>query len=95
MGARDNFFDLGGHSLAMLKVQTALQNVLGREIAVVELFEHPTVAALAARFGRGDEKGSEVGEHGTGAAVGKVSDEAARRAAQQRAARERFKGGKR
>ena len=95
VGARDNFFDLGGHSLLILRVQAALQKVLGREIAVVELFEHPTVAALAARFGGGETKGSGMGEGGAEAAVAKVSDEAARRAAQQRAARERFKGGKR
>jgi amino acid adenylation domain-containing protein len=94
VGARDNFFDLGGHSLLILKVQATLQTLLGKEIAVVELFEHPTVAALAARFGGGGAKGSEGGEQAA-AMVTKVGDEAAKRAAQQRAARERFKGGKR
>ncbi len=48
----DNFFDLGGHSLAMVKAYERLQDTFkaqcpGREIALVEMFEHPTVRSLA------------------------------------------------
>jgi acyl-coenzyme A synthetase/AMP-(fatty) acid ligase/acyl carrier protein len=46
-GIRDNFFDLGGHSLLLIQVQTRLQEVFDREIPVVELFKYPTIAALA------------------------------------------------
>jgi amino acid adenylation domain-containing protein len=43
----DNFFDLGGHSLLVVEVQARLRATLGRNVAVVDLFRYPTVAALA------------------------------------------------
>ena len=47
VGKYDNFFDLGGHSLRLIKVQGALEQEFGRKIAVVELFRCPTIDALA------------------------------------------------
>lgn len=47
IGVHDNFFDLGGHSLALVNIHSRLQNELGRELPVVRLFEHPTIASLA------------------------------------------------
>ncbi len=47
IGADDNFFDLGGHSLLMTQVQSRLTERLTIEVPLVELFQHPTVAALA------------------------------------------------
>jgi non-ribosomal peptide synthase protein (TIGR01720 family) len=47
VGIDDNFFDLGGHSLALVEVQAKLVAALGREIPVVTLFEHSTVGTLA------------------------------------------------
>ncbi|HEX9671406.1 MAG TPA: beta-ketoacyl synthase N-terminal-like domain-containing protein, partial [Thermoanaerobaculia bacterium] len=47
VGIHDNFFDLGGHSLLLAKVHAGVQAALGRELPLVELFRHPTVAALA------------------------------------------------
>ena len=44
----DNFFDLGGHSLLMVRLQTRLREVVGADIGIVELFRYPTVASLAA-----------------------------------------------
>jgi acyl-coenzyme A synthetase/AMP-(fatty) acid ligase/acyl carrier protein len=58
VGVRDNFFDLGGDSLSLLRAHGQLQKVLGREIPLVELFEFPTVSALAEHVGGG--KGTEV-----------------------------------
>ncbi|MFD2767147.1 amino acid adenylation domain-containing protein [Micromonospora eburnea] len=46
--ATDNFFDIGGHSLAMAVVQHRLAEALGREIPLVDLFRYPNVRALAA-----------------------------------------------
>ncbi|MEU5942912.1 amino acid adenylation domain-containing protein [Micromonospora sp. NPDC047548] len=46
--ATDNFFDIGGHSLAMAVVQHRLAEALGREIPLVDLFHYPNVRALAA-----------------------------------------------
>ncbi|HEX5760628.1 MAG TPA: non-ribosomal peptide synthase/polyketide synthase [Thermoanaerobaculia bacterium] len=47
VGRNDNFFDLGGHSLLMARVQARLGERLERSLPLVELFQHPTVAALA------------------------------------------------
>jgi acyl carrier protein len=50
VGAHDNFFDLGGHSLLLARVHTALRRKLETEISIIELFRFPTVASLAARL---------------------------------------------
>jgi amino acid adenylation domain-containing protein len=55
VGANDSFFDLGGHSLLALEAHAKLQDTLGREIPVVELFHYPTIRTLAAYLGGDDE----------------------------------------
>jgi hypothetical protein len=47
MGIHDNFFDVGGHSLVLLRVRSKLCEVLEREISIVTMFEHPTISSLA------------------------------------------------
>jgi acyl carrier protein len=47
----DNFFDLGGHSLMAVQVNNRLKDALQRDLSVVELFQHPTVRALARHLG--------------------------------------------
>ncbi|MER6830124.1 amino acid adenylation domain-containing protein [Streptosporangium sp. NPDC000563] len=53
VGAADNFFEIGGHSLAIAAVQARLGRALGREIPIVDLFRHPTIRALAAHLDGG------------------------------------------
>ncbi|UJW29762.1 amino acid adenylation domain-containing protein [Saccharothrix sp. AJ9571] len=58
VGVRDNFFDLGGHSVVLLKLQSRLSAATGVRLGVVELFRHTTVTAQAraiAAAGRGTE----------------------------------------
>ncbi len=50
VGVHDNFFNLGGHSLLLLRVNGRLREALGAELPVVEMFKHPTVSALAERL---------------------------------------------
>ena len=51
-GIHDNFFDLGGHSLLMSRVQSRLEETLERRVPLVEMFEHPTIIALAEHLTR-------------------------------------------
>ncbi|HZO13158.1 MAG TPA: acyl carrier protein, partial [Polyangiaceae bacterium] len=43
-----NFFDVGGHSLLLAKLQLVLEKRLGRELPIVAFFQYPTVNAFAA-----------------------------------------------
>ena len=52
VGVDDNFFDLGGHSLLLVQVQAKLRDVLEREIAIVEMFQYPTIRAMATHLAR-------------------------------------------
>ena len=47
VGLDENFFDLGAHSLMVADVHIQLQQLLGRELSLVDLFHYPTVTALA------------------------------------------------
>src|SRR5205814_4740979 len=68
-----NFFDLGGHSLAMFELQDALERATGIRPSVVGLFRHTTVSSQAALIAGGES--AEVGDGGSN-----VSQVAARRA---------------
>jgi acyl carrier protein len=47
VGLHNNFFDLGGHSLLLIKVQSKLEERLNTRVTIVDLFKYPTVASLA------------------------------------------------
>ena len=49
-GIHDNFFDLGGHSLLVVQLQSRLRQCFGREPALLELFQKSTVAAIARSY---------------------------------------------
>ncbi|MFH8349517.1 amino acid adenylation domain-containing protein [Streptomyces sp. NPDC018045] len=52
IGVEDHFFDIGGHSLLLVELQHRLQAVAGREIDLLDLFEHTSVRAQAAYLSR-------------------------------------------
>ncbi|KZB79249.1 non-ribosomal peptide synthetase [Amycolatopsis regifaucium] len=60
VGHTDNFFDVGGHSLALARVHAQVTARLGRRIPMVDLFSHPTVRALAAHLHSGGTAGPEL-----------------------------------
>jgi natural product biosynthesis luciferase-like monooxygenase protein len=47
IGADDNFFDFGGHSLQVVQVQNRLRETVGVDVPVLKLFQFPTIRALA------------------------------------------------
>ncbi|WP_225409747.1 non-ribosomal peptide synthase/polyketide synthase [Stigmatella hybrida] len=49
VGAEDSFFDIGGHSLLATQVMSRLRSAFQVELALKELFQAPTVHALAKR----------------------------------------------
>jgi pristinamycin I synthase 3 and 4 len=56
VGIDDNFFDLGGHSLAAMHMAARVRQAFGVELSLREVFESPSLAALARAIGaeRGD-----------------------------------------
>lgn len=56
VGYDETFFELGGHSLLVIEVQQKLQELIGRDIPITELFNHATVRALAGHFAKDFEE---------------------------------------
>ena len=52
VGIDDNYFDAGGDSLSMIEVQWRLRDAFDQDVSLVQLFQNPTIRALAARFSR-------------------------------------------
>ncbi|MCP4146643.1 MAG: amino acid adenylation domain-containing protein, partial [bacterium] len=66
VGMRDNFFDLGGNSIKILQVHGRLNDLLNREIPLMELFRSPTIRALSDYLAPGKNDEMKTGTRGTG-----------------------------
>ncbi|HEX2078088.1 MAG TPA: amino acid adenylation domain-containing protein [Longimicrobium sp.] len=55
IGPDDNFFDLGGNSLLLIRLASRLRDRLGSTATAVDLFRFPTVRTLAAHLAAGAE----------------------------------------
>lgn len=62
VGINDNFFDLGGNSLLLLQSCSKLTEILGRELSTVELFQYPTIWALAQHLSQTNTESSVVSD---------------------------------
>jgi amino acid adenylation domain-containing protein len=47
VGVRESFFEAGGSSLLIARLQSRLRQAIGRDIPFVELFRHPTIESLS------------------------------------------------
>ena len=47
VGNKDNFFDLGGDSLGIARIQTMIEKELAAKISVTDLLQNPTISQLA------------------------------------------------
>jgi len=54
VGVDDNFFDLGGNSLLVMRVHARIKPLFDREVHVIDLFRFPTIRALAGHFGQAE-----------------------------------------
>jgi acyl carrier protein len=52
ISVRDNFFDLGGHSLLLIRIHAKVRQELDANVAVVDLFRYPTIESLASWIDR-------------------------------------------
>lgn len=73
LGVTDNFFEVGGDSLAAVDILAGIETLLGRRVPLFLLTEHPTIASLAnalnghlAAAGAADQVMIPLGQH-TGA----------------------------
>ncbi|WP_424101436.1 amino acid adenylation domain-containing protein [Moorena producens] len=47
MGIYDNFFEIGGHSLLIIKVHTKLQELYAQDISIIKLFQYPNISEFS------------------------------------------------
>lgn len=47
IGVNDNFFEFGGHSVLIPRLQNEVRARLGLEVSIVDLFRYPTIAQIA------------------------------------------------
>jgi len=61
VGVSQNYFELGASSLMLVRVRERLEEALGREVQIVDLFRYPNVQALAEHLGGGAEPATPAG----------------------------------
>lgn len=54
VGIQTNFFDLGGDSLKLARVQAGLRTSLKRDVSILEMFRFPTISGLATFLTQGE-----------------------------------------
>jgi hypothetical protein len=73
VGVHDNFFDLGGHSLLMLRIQGKVRTLFNRDLSIVEMFRYPTISSLAEILGAESQKQPAIESNHERAAVARAA----------------------
>jgi hypothetical protein len=90
VGSRDNFFDLGGHSLLVVQVHQRLTSALQLTFPITDLFRFSTVQAIAGHLAAlRSTMASATGDGGSPTPASPPRDDIARRAELRRAAAQR------
>ncbi|BAZ53637.1 beta-ketoacyl synthase [Nostoc sp. NIES-4103] len=63
VGIHDNFYDIGGNSLLLIRVQNKLQEIFDIELKVVDLFTYPTVYSLSQYIAGNGDNSAEIGKN--------------------------------
>ncbi|MBD0343482.1 MAG: hypothetical protein ICV63_01330, partial [Coleofasciculus sp. Co-bin14] len=50
IGIHDNFFEIGGNSLLMVKVNSELRDIFQTNLSLIEMFRYPTITSLVEYF---------------------------------------------
>jgi natural product biosynthesis luciferase-like monooxygenase protein len=53
VSVKDNFFDIGGHSLLLAQVHIRLRDTINGDLPLLKLLEYPTISSLSAYLSRG------------------------------------------
>ncbi|MCZ8518257.1 MULTISPECIES: non-ribosomal peptide synthetase [Paenibacillus] len=57
ISVHDNFFDIGGDSLLLIRVHQKLEQLLGSNVPITDLFSYPTIAKLAEHLDAAGQSG--------------------------------------
>lgn len=53
VGIHENFFEIGGNSLLVMRMAAKLRQTFGKDVSVVDIFRYPTIEQLAAHLASG------------------------------------------
>ena len=78
VNVHENFFELGGHSVLLVQVHSKLEALAGRSLQLVNLFQYPTVSALAKYLSQAesDPSSSRMGQSRAKIRTGRQAGEA-------------------
>jgi tyrocidine synthetase-3 len=62
IGVHDDFFALGGDSIQAVRLVSAINEELGADLRVQDVFKHPSIAGLATLLGTAPERASQAEE---------------------------------
>ncbi len=56
IGVKDNFFEIGGHSVKAITLAARMEKALGKAMGLADIFKYPTIRELASRLDQNSEK---------------------------------------